>query len=57
MTEKRTRRLRNRFIIIKKPIIGYDVSCVVMGCLWHSKAWDYHQNALAAGYEHARTHD
>lgn len=51
------RKLRKRFIILKDKAFGYDVSCVVPGCFWHSQAWDYRRNALATGYRHARTHD
>lgn len=30
----------------------YDVRCLIEGCGYENRAWDYRQNAMAVGYKH-----
>lgn len=56
-----TARLRKTFEVVNmRPDLKfptYDVRCLVDGCGFESKGWDYRRNALRAGYEHAFTHE
>lgn len=56
-----TARIRRTFEVVNtRPDLKfptYDVRCLVEGCDFESKAWDYRRNALRRGYEHAMTHE
>jgi len=51
-----SRKLRKKFEIIKRFVTlsynAYDVKCLVNGCEFESKGWDYRRNALDRGWSH-----
>lgn len=54
-----TRALRATFTVTKREATYpcYDVACLVEGCGYVARGWDYRSNALGRGYRHALAHD